>query len=58
VGSIDIDSCVPYTHVNNILTQEVDRLSIAIALRLEDSGIKAVPVPSDDPYEYDQNRIL
>lgn len=51
-GSLNISSCVPYTHVNNILTQEVDRLGVQISLKLEDMGIKAVPIPSDDPYEY------
>ncbi len=51
-GSLDISSCVPYTHVNNILTQEVDKLGVRISLKLENMNIKAVPIPSDDPYEY------
>ena len=46
------ESCVPYTYVNNIVLQEVDRLGVRIALGLEKSGIKSVPIPSDDPYEY------
>lgn len=46
------DNCVPYTHVNNIITQKVDQLGIDIALQLEKMGIKSVPIPSDDPYEH------
>lgn len=51
-SSLDINNCIPYTHVNNILTQEVDKLGVLISLKLEDMDIKAVPIPSDDPYEY------
>lgn len=45
-------NCVPYTWVNNIINQKVDGLGIDIALRLEEQGIRAVPIPSDDPYEH------
>jgi epoxyqueuosine reductase QueG len=45
-------SCVPYTHVSSVITQEVDRLGIEISLRLEKQRIRAVPIPSDDPYEH------
>lgn len=51
-GSIYADNCIPYTHVNNIITQAVDKLGIELCLILEDSGIVAVPIPSDDPSEY------
>ncbi len=51
-SSLDISSCVPYTHINNVLTQEVDKLGVMIAIKLEDMNIKAIPIPSDDPYEY------
>jgi epoxyqueuosine reductase QueG len=44
-------SCIPYTHVNNVVTIEVDRLSIAFSLKLQDLRIKNVMVPTDDPYE-------
>jgi epoxyqueuosine reductase QueG len=50
--SIFATSCVPYTYVNDIVTRKVDELGFDIALELEDQGIKAVPIPSDDPYEY------
>ncbi|HII98245.1 MAG TPA: epoxyqueuosine reductase, partial [Methanoregula sp.] len=44
-------NCVPYTHVNTIVTQEVDRLAFSLSLFLEDNGMANVMVPSDDPYE-------
>jgi epoxyqueuosine reductase len=46
------DSPVPYTHANNLMAQECDRLALTLSLRLEDAGIGALPLPSDDPYEY------
>jgi epoxyqueuosine reductase len=45
-------SCVPYTYINNILTNEVDKMGVELALCLEKQGVKAVPIPSDDPYEH------
>jgi len=45
-------NCVPYTHANNVLTQEVDKLGIEASLMLEEHGVRAVPIPSDDPYEH------
>jgi epoxyqueuosine reductase QueG len=50
--SLFAESCVPYTYVNNIITQKVDELGFDISLELEKHGIKAVPIPSDDPYEH------
>jgi len=47
-----ISNCIPYTYVNNLLTQEVDRLGLEISLQFEKIGIKTIPLPSDDPYEY------
>jgi epoxyqueuosine reductase QueG len=52
VESLFATSCVPYTYVNNIITQKVDDLGFEVALKLEDQEIRAVPIPSDDPYEY------
>jgi epoxyqueuosine reductase QueG len=46
------ESCIPYTHVNTLVTQEVDRLALTLSLHLEDRGIANVMVPSDDPYEH------
>jgi epoxyqueuosine reductase len=51
-GSLFLSNCVPYTFVNTMMTQEVDRLIIDVSLKLEEMGIGTVPVPSDDPYEH------
>jgi len=51
-GSLSANSCVPYTHANNIATQEVDRIGLDLCQILQDSGIEAIPIPSDDPSEY------
>jgi epoxyqueuosine reductase QueG len=45
------ESPVPYTHVNSLMSNEVDRLSLQFSLRLQDIGINSVMIPSDDPYE-------
>ena len=45
-------NCVPYTFMSMMMTQEVDRLVISIAMKLEEMGLGAVPIPSDDPYEH------
>jgi epoxyqueuosine reductase QueG len=46
------ENCVPYTHTNNFITEYVDRIGMRLCYALSDSGIGAVPVPSDEPYEY------
>ncbi|MEJ2250487.1 MAG: epoxyqueuosine reductase [Candidatus Lokiarchaeota archaeon] len=51
-GSLNASSCVPYTRVNNLITQEVDFLTMDIARLFEKMDIICVPIPSDDPYEY------
>jgi epoxyqueuosine reductase len=45
------ESCIPYTQVNALIAQEVDRLSLSFSLALQDRGIRNVMVPTDDPYE-------
>ncbi|RJP66793.1 MAG: epoxyqueuosine reductase [Candidatus Abyssobacteria bacterium SURF_17] len=50
--SLFAENCVPYTFVNTMMTQEVDRLTMQISLKLEALGIENVPIPSDDPYEH------
>jgi epoxyqueuosine reductase QueG len=51
-GSISADNCIPYTHMNEVITEEVDKLGIDLCRALEDLGIECVPIPSDDPSEY------
>jgi epoxyqueuosine reductase QueG len=50
--SLFASSCIPYTHVNALVTQEVDALTLAAVRTLEELGIGVVPIPSDDPYEH------
>lgn len=45
-------SPIPYTFVNDFMTNVLDSLSINLSLWLEDIGIGAVMIPSDDPYEH------
>ena len=45
-------SCVAYSHVNAMVNTEVDLMAVELSRRLEDAGVGALPVPSDDPYEY------
>lgn len=50
--SMFAESCVPYTYINGWVAGEVDRLTAMFALALEDVDIRAIPIPSDDPYEH------
>jgi epoxyqueuosine reductase QueG len=51
-SSLYASNCVPYTHINNLIIQEVDNLTLAIERMLEELGIEVIPIPTDDPYEY------
>jgi len=50
--SLFISNCIPYTYVNNVITQKVDELGFEVSLQLEKQGVMSVPIPSDDPYEH------
>lgn len=52
IGSFHADSCIPYTYISDVVTQEVDLLTTNLCLILEDLGIGTVPIPSDDPSDY------
>lgn len=43
---------VPYTFVKNKSVKLLDDISIEIASIIESKGYKAIPIPSDEPYEY------
>ena len=45
-------SCVPYSHLNRMVTIEADMIGIELCRGLEASRVGAVPIPSDDPYEH------
>ncbi len=51
-GILRSGSCVPYSHANDVATTRADDLAYRLSLLLEDRGVHAVPVPSDDPYEH------
>ena len=52
-GSFFASSCIPYTYINRVITEEVDALTLTLSRRLEALGIMNVPIiPSDDPSEY------
>lgn len=48
----------PYTFVKNKLVELLDNISIELTFNIESEGYKAIPIPSDEPYEYwdSQNR--
>ncbi len=50
--SLFASSCIPYTHIQNLVIQEVDQLTLKLTRRIEKMGIGCVPIPSDDPYEH------
>ena len=51
-GVLHAETCVPYTHWNQLVTTCLDNLAMSLSLKLQDNGIGSVPVPSDDPSEY------
>ena len=51
-GSLFASSCIPYTYINRVITEEVDALTLTLSRRLEALRVKNVPIPSDDPSEY------
>lgn len=49
---LNASSFVPYSLLGSLIIQEVDNLTLQFTRKLEELGIGAVPIPSDDPYEY------
>ena len=43
---------VPYTFFKNNSAKLLDDISIQLTLAIESEGYKAIPIPSDEPYEY------
>ena len=50
--SLYASSMIPYSHMGSLIIQEVDNLILEFTRKLEELGIGAVPIPTDDPYEY------
>lgn len=51
-GTLYAKTSVPYTQSSRVVNQELDRLANRLSLVLEDMGMRAVPIPADDPYEH------
>lgn len=43
---------VPYTFVKNKSVELLDNISIQLSFYIESEGYSAIPIPSDEPYEY------
>lgn len=43
---------VPYTLAKNKLVELLDDISIQLTFNIESQGYKAIPIPSDEPYDY------
>ncbi len=43
---------VPYTSVKNKLADLLDDIAIKLCTNIEGQGFTAIPIPSDEPYEY------
>ena len=50
--SLFASSCIPYTYINRVITEEVDGLTLSLSRKLADLAVRNIPVPSDDPSEY------
>ncbi|MFX1568558.1 MAG: epoxyqueuosine reductase [Promethearchaeota archaeon] len=50
--SLNALSMVPYSHMGSLIIQEVDNLTLGFTRKLEELGIGAIPIPTDDPYEH------
>ena len=44
---------IPYSHARDLILREVDRIGIELCFYLEEEGVRAVPIPAEDPLEND-----
>lgn len=51
-GLFEANTNVPYTFVKNKLTEMIDNISLQLTMTIEAKGYRAIPIPSDEPYEY------
>ena len=52
VETVYAASPVPYTHMNNMIRDEADRIAIKMSLFMQDMRINTIPIPASEPYEY------
>lgn len=48
----DANTKAPYTLVKNKIFQLLDDISVKLTFYIESQGYKAIPIPTDEPYEY------
>ncbi len=51
-GLARVNPRIVYNRYNDLVLEEVDRITLQAALDLEKMGMIAVPIPSDSPYEF------
>lgn len=49
---LEVKSQAPYTFARNKLVQKTDDLTFEVARQLEEIGLKAIAIPSAEPYEF------
>lgn len=52
LSTLQASSQSVYTFVRNKLVDRIDSITLQLALELETLGCRAVPIPSDEPYDY------
>jgi epoxyqueuosine reductase QueG len=48
----EANSKAPYTFVKGKISQMLDNISMELVFYMEKQGFKAIPIPSDEPYDY------
>lgn len=51
-GTVFAATPVPYTQIKEVSMRALENIGMQLGLLSEEKGVLAVPVPSDDPYEY------
>lgn len=57
-STLESESVVPYSKYNGVVTRLHDELIFHYCLALEDLGVRAVPIPADDPYIHWNQELL
>jgi epoxyqueuosine reductase len=52
ISLLNANTNVPYTFVKNKLIEMLDNISIQLTFNIESQGYSAIPIPTDEPYEY------
>lgn len=52
LSTLQAKTNAPYTFVRNMLAAKIDQITFQLSGDLERKGLLAIPVPSDEPYDY------